>query len=70
MKQQQERKALGRGGGGTPPDLAELRAIRLAQRATNRRVEELKMDLFRLTEQHMDQAVSVLRRWMGNNPKK
>ncbi len=68
MKQPQERKALGRGG--TPPNLEELRAIRLAQRETNRRVEELKMDLFRITEQHMDQAVSLLRRWMGNNPKK
>lgn len=71
MKQQERKpKALGAGGGSPPPDLAELRAIRLAQRATNRRVEELKLRLFRLTEQHMDQAVSLLRRWMDDKPKK
>lgn len=71
MKQQERKpKALGSGGGGTPPNLSELRAIRLAQKATNQRVEELKLRLFRLTEQHMDQAVSLLRRWMDDKPKK
>lgn len=70
MKQQGRKpKALGSGGSSTPPDLSELRALRLAQRATNQRVEELKLRLFRLTEQHMDQAVSLIRRWMDNKSK-
>lgn len=66
---QQERKALGSGGGSLPPSLAELRALRLAQKATNQRVEELKMKLFRMTEQHMEQAVSLIRNWMDNKKK-
>lgn len=41
-----------------------MREIRLAQRATNKRVEELKVRLFRMTEQHMDQAVCLIRRWL------
>lgn len=70
MKQLEHKTgALPRGGGGTPPSLSELRAIRLAQRATNQRVEELKMRLFRLTEQHMDQAVSLVRRWLDDGQK-
>lgn len=47
-----------------PSTMAELKALRLAQKAANRRVEELKMRLFRMTEQHMDQAVSLIRRWL------
>ena len=54
------------GGGGNAPSLAELREIRRAQKATNQRVDELKMRLFRITEHHMDQAVSLIRRWMTN----
>ena len=53
----------------TPARLAELKAIRQAQRAVNQRVEELKMKLFRMTEQHMDQAVNLIRRWMGESKK-
>ena len=56
--------ALTRGGGALPASLAELRAVRVAQRATNERVENLKLKLFRMTEQHMDQAVSLIRRWL------
>lgn len=67
---QQEPKALAGRSGSAPPSLSELRAIRLAQKATNQRVEELKLRLFRLTEQHMDQAVSLLRRWMDDKPKR
>lgn len=72
MKQQQERnkpKSLGGAAAAAPPSLAELRALRLAQRATNQRVEELKLKLFRMTEQHMDQAVSLIRRWMDDKAK-
>lgn len=70
MKRQEHNKeALPAGGGSPPPSLAELRAIRLAQKATNQRVEELKLKLFRLTEQHMDQAVSLVRRWMDKESK-
>lgn len=69
---QQERKlnALGSGRLQTPEALEELKAIRLAQRATNQRVEDLKGRVFRLTEKHMDQAVSLLRRWMGDSKSK
>ncbi len=55
---------LVRGGKSEPVSLEELKAIRKAQKAANLRVEELKMRLFRITEQHMDQAVSLIRRWM------
>lgn len=53
----------------TPAELAELKALRKAQRATNQRVEELKMRLFRMTEHHMDQAVNLIRRWMEEGKK-
>lgn len=56
-------------GAGAPPSLSELRAIRVAQRATNQRVEELKMRLFRLSEQHMEQTVNLIRRWMDDKSK-
>lgn len=65
---QQEPKALG-GSSSLPPSLAELRALRKAQKATNQRVEELKMKLFRMTEQHMDQALSLIRGWMDDKKK-
>lgn len=68
MKQREPRKALGMGGA-EPPSLAELRAIRVAQRATNQRVEELKLKLFHMTERHMDQTVSLIRRWMKDEKK-
>ena len=58
MKQQRpDLKSLPSGGGGTSrlPSLAELKALRHAQKETNQRVEELKLRLFHFTEQHMDQ---------------
>lgn len=64
MKQEPKARALSAGKGGASPALADIRAIRLAQKATNQRVEELKLRLFRMTEQHMDQAVSLIRRWL------
>ena len=51
-------------GEGHVPSLAELRAYRHAQKETNRRVEELRLRLFRMTEQHMDQAIRIIKRWM------
>lgn len=71
MTPKQEPKALAGGSkdGRTPPALADLRALRLAQKATNQRVEELKLRVFRMTEQHMDQAVRLIRRWL-NNPER
>ena len=54
----------GSAGGGNAPSLAELRALRQSQRATSQRVEELKLRLFRFTEQHMDQVVRQIRRWL------
>lgn len=55
--------------GSASRSLTELKAIRLAQKATNQRVEELKLKLFRLTEQHMDQVVSLVRNWLDENKK-
>ncbi|WP_300774690.1 flagellar M-ring protein FliF [uncultured Desulfovibrio sp.] len=49
---------------GNVPSLAELRAYRHAQKETNRRVEDLRLRLFRMTEQHMDQAIRIIKRWM------
>ncbi len=49
---------------GQTPSLAELRAFRHAQKETNRRVEELRLRLFRMTEQHMDQAIRIIKRWL------
>ncbi len=70
MKQSEHKSGiLVKGGRSEPPSLDELRAIRKAQKATNQRVEELKIRLFRITEQHMDQAVSLIRRWMEKDKK-
>lgn len=69
MKQQERKpKSLG-SSAAAPPSLSQLKAVRLAQKATNQRVEELKLRLFRLTEQHMEQAVSLIRRWLDDKSK-
>ena len=47
------------------PTLAELKALRAAQRETSQRVEELKLRLFQITERHMDQAVSIIKTWVN-----
>lgn len=47
------------------PTLAELKALRTAQRETSQRVEELKLRLFQMTEHHMDQAVSIIKSWVN-----
>ena len=47
------------------PSLEELRAQRRARVQTNKRVEDLKLRLLRITESHMDQAVRIIRRWLG-----
>ena len=46
--------------------LSQLKALRLAQKESNQRVEELKMRLFHITEQHMDQAVRLIKRWLSD----
>ena len=56
-------------GGGNAPSLSELKALRAAQRDRAQRVEELKVRLFRITEQHMDQAVRLIRRWLSDGKK-
>ena len=47
-----------------PPTLEELRARRLERREVNKRVDELKTKLFRMTEGHMEQTVRVIRGWL------
>lgn len=65
MKQQKpDNTRLPEGGNPNVPSLAELRAVRHAQKATSARVEDLKLRLFRITEQHMDQAIRLMKRWM------
>ncbi|OXS29665.1 MAG: hypothetical protein BCS36_07385 [Desulfovibrio sp. MES5] len=46
--------------------LTQLKTLRRAQKETNQRVEELKLRLFRITEQHMDQAVRLIKRWLSD----
>ena len=46
--------------------LSQLKALRLAQKESNQRVEELKMRLFHITEKHMDQAVRLIKRWLAD----
>jgi hypothetical protein len=56
------------GRGSAPgPSLSELKTLRRAQKEVNRRVEELKLLLFRDTEQHMEQAVRIIRRWISQD---
>jgi hypothetical protein len=50
--------------GGEQP-LAELKAQRQARKEAAQRVEELRAKLLHITEQHMDQAVRILRDWLG-----
>ncbi len=59
--------ALPRGQGGSPLSLEELRALRKARKETNQRVDELKQRLFRITEQHMEQAVRLIKRWLASD---
>lgn len=54
-------------GGKNLPSLADVKALRHAQKETNQRVEELKLRLFRMTDQHMDQAVNIIKRWLDKN---
>ncbi len=49
---------------GNQQALAELRALRQAQRDSARKTEELKLRLFQLTESHWDQTVNILKRWL------
>lgn len=65
MRQEHKQKAILSGKeGANAPALPELKAVRLSRRAASQRVEELKHRLFSITEQHMDQAVSLIRRWL------
>jgi hypothetical protein len=47
--------------------LSDLKALRRAQKEINRRVEELKLLLFRISERHMEQTVSIIRRWISQD---
>lgn len=49
----------------SPEELAELKALRKAQRDASQRVEELKLRLFQISERHMDQAIALMRRWIN-----
>ncbi|MBQ9537384.1 MAG: flagellar M-ring protein FliF [Desulfovibrionaceae bacterium] len=45
-------------------ELEELRTQHRSRLETNRRVEQLKVNLLRITESNMDQTVRLLRRWL------
>lgn len=57
-------KALSTDSDGNTPALAELRALRTAQKESTQRVEELKLRLFQMTERHMEQAISIMKSWI------
>lgn len=46
------------------PQLAELKALRKAQRESNQRIEELKLRLFQISERHMEQAINIMKQWV------
>lgn len=46
------------------PNLEELRAQRRARREVNQRVEALKVNLLRICEHNVEQAVRLIRRWL------
>ena len=66
MKQQVPPKPQNRQLTESNSTLSQLKALRLAQKESNQRVEELKMRLFHITEQHMDQAVRLIKRWLAD----
>ncbi|MDR2055688.1 MAG: flagellar M-ring protein FliF [Desulfovibrio sp.] len=70
MKQpkQPERPALSPPDNGGPSP-AVLKARRRAQKECAQRIETLKMRIFRITEQHMEQAVRLVRRWFSDDDK-
>ena len=49
------------------PELAELKARRRMQKEYSQRIETLKMRIFRITEQHMEQAVRLIHRWLSDS---
>ena len=46
--------------------LDELKAQHKERVETNRRVEELKLSLLRITEHNTDQVVRLIRRWLNS----
>ncbi|MBO4369068.1 MAG: flagellar M-ring protein FliF [Desulfovibrio sp.] len=48
-------------------NLEELRAQHRERMQTNKRVDELKLRLLRITDHHMDQAVRLIRRWLRSD---
>lgn len=44
----------------------ERRAAQILRQKCAKRVEELKYTLFRLTDNHMDQVITILKRWAKN----
>ncbi len=66
MANQSVPKALNVARAGDEQDLAELKALRKAQRESNLRVEELKLRLLLLSEKHWDQSISILKGWLKN----
>lgn len=51
-------------GGQSLTSITDVRKLRHAQQETNRRVEELRTKVFRITEHRMEQAINVLKGWL------
>ena len=49
------------------PNLEELRAQRRARRETNKRIEQLKINILRLVERDIEQCVRILRSWIASD---
>ncbi len=54
------------GGGQTPSamTLAELKALRDQQREMSRRIEELKLRLFQMSERNIEKTVWLIKTWV------
>ncbi len=45
----------------------QLKEIRQSQKATSRRVEELRLRLLQLTERHWEQSVTIIKTWLAKD---
>ncbi len=66
MAKKSERRSLEQAISGSG-EIAELKALKKKQRETGRRVEELRLRLLQLSEQHWDQSMSIIKSWLDKD---
>ncbi len=68
MVNQSERRALTAAAqSGNEEALANLKALRKAQKEISRRTEELRVRLLQLTNRHWDQTICIVKGWMNQD---